>query len=158
MLRSEDKTLQTDRKKVLIFVTNTLVHNCSIFLWSQDVGNMGQGGDLLCASVNHKMGCGGHSWPKWVAFFLKKQLLRWKGREITLFRTPKFHFLVPGGYFFPTFRSFQNLPSLFKIYLVHNRSLEESSSVNSENRRGSTFKAGYKQTFFVTNGGSQLTF
>ena len=73
-------------------VVQNKVHYCTIFLCSLDVGNILQGGDPLHASVNHKMGWGGHSWSKWVRFFLcKKQLPIWQGGKKAFFRTPKLH-------------------------------------------------------------------
>ena len=52
-----------------------VVHNCTIFLWSLDVRNIVQGGGPLYAAVNHKQGCGGCIWPKWVRFFEKNTCL-----------------------------------------------------------------------------------
>ena len=53
----------------------SIVHNCIIFFCSLDVRNIVQGGDPLYAAVNHKQGCGGYTWPKWVRFFAKNTCL-----------------------------------------------------------------------------------
>ena len=45
----------------LLLIGVILVHNGTIFFCSLDVGNIVKGGEPLYASVNHKMGCGGHS-------------------------------------------------------------------------------------------------
>ena len=78
-----------------------------------------QGGDPLYAGINHKESCRGHNLPKWVRFFCKKtpaySAEAWNIRFLHF----KISFFGPRGVFFPTFLSFQNLLSLFKIYWVH---------------------------------------
>ena len=109
----------------------SIVHNCIIFFCSLDVRNIVQGGDPLYAGVNHKEGCGGHNLPKWVRFFLQKTSAFSVEDRFIIFFDSKISFFGSRGVFFPTFLSFQNLLSLFKIYWVFSKFTEFIISVGA---------------------------
>ena len=107
---------QVQPKRGNAWIKNTIYTQfyCTIFLCSLDLGNIVHGGDPLYTSVNHKVGCGGHSWPKWVRFFLQKTAAYMAGSRNSFFSDSKISFFWPRGYFFRPF-------GLFKIYRVFSK-------------------------------------
>ena len=96
-------TSQVD--KTVLYCTESVVHNCTIFLCSLDVRNIVQGGDPLYAGFFSTQGSGGYTWPKWVRFFAKNNCLGCEPEKKNKFWWKK-SFLWPREAVFCDLRSF----------------------------------------------------